>query len=130
MKKILLFFSFIFLFSSFSQTKIKYFEGIASYYSNKFNGRLTANGNIFSNTKYTAASNKIPLESIVKVTNLKNNKHVIVYINDHMNKNNKRLIDLSRKAATQLKFINQGICQVKVEVISSPSTLQEIPENL
>ena len=94
---------------------IKY--GVASFYAKKFNGRQTANGNTFSSLKYTAACNVLPLGIWVKVTNLKNDLSVIVYINDRLHPKNKRLIDLSKTAAEQLDFIGRGIAKVKVEVL-------------
>jgi len=94
---------------------IKY--GLASFYANKFNGRLTANGNTFHSFKLTAACNVLPLGIWVKVTNLKNDKSVIVYINDRLHPKNKRLIDLSKTAAIQLNFISKGVTRVKVEVL-------------
>ena len=94
---------------------VKY--GLASFYAEKFNGRQTANGNTFSGIKYTAACNVLPLGTWVKVTNVKNDKSVIVYINDRLHHKNKRLIDLSKSAAQKLDFISSGITKVKVEVL-------------
>jgi rare lipoprotein A len=94
---------------------IKY--GVASFYAQKFNGRQTANGNTFSSVKYTAACNVLPLGTWVKVTNLKNDKSVIVFINDRLHPKNKRLIDLSKTAAELLGFVSMGITKVKVEVL-------------
>ena len=99
---------------------IKY--GVASFYAKKFNGRQTANGNIFSSVKYTAACNVLPLGTWVKVTNLKNDKSVIVFINDRLHPKNKRLIDLSKTAAEQLDFIGRGVTKVKVEVLGKLRT--------
>lgn len=101
--------------SSPKEIVIKY--GIASFYAEKFNGRKTANGNIFSSLKYTAACNVLPLGTWVKVTNIKNNKSVIVFINDRLHPKNNRLIDLSNKAARELGYISSGITKVKVEVL-------------
>lgn len=94
---------------------IKY--GIASYYANKFNGRETSNGDIYNSSKLTAACNVLPLGTWVKVTNLKNNRSVVVQINDHLHHKNKRLVDLSKSAAQKLGFISAGITRVKVEVL-------------
>ncbi len=91
--------------------------GIASFYANKFHGRKTANGEIFSQKKLTAASNTLPLNTWVKVTNLRNKKSVIVKITDRMHHRNKRLIDLSREAAHQLGYTSRGLTRVKVEVL-------------
>jgi rare lipoprotein A len=98
-----------------AKSKIQY--GIASYYSNKFNGRKTANGEIFSQQKLTAAHNSLPLGTYVKVTNLRNKKTVVVKINDRLHARNKRLIDLTRAAAQKLGFIKSGLTRVKVEVL-------------
>ncbi|MBS1667388.1 MAG: septal ring lytic transglycosylase RlpA family protein [Bacteroidetes bacterium] len=91
--------------------------GTASFYANKFNGRRTANGEIFSQKKLTAASNTLPLNIWVRVTNLHNKKAVIVRITDRMHKNNKRLIDLSKAAAHQLGYTGRGLTRVQVDVI-------------
>ncbi len=95
----------------------KYLKGIASYYHDKFEGRKTANGEIFDNDKYTAASNKLELGSYVKVTNIANGEIVYVRITDRMSKTNERLIDLAKIAAYKLDFKNKGITKVKVEVV-------------
>ena len=95
----------------------KTYSGIASYYHPKFNGRKTANGEIFSNEKLTAANNFLKLGTIVKVLNPENGKTVIVKINDRMNKKNHRLIDLTEAAARALDIIQQGLGKVEIEII-------------
>jgi rare lipoprotein A len=92
-------------------------HGIASYYSNQFNGQLTSTGDVFSNKGMTAASNTLPLGTVVKVTNLRNRKWVLVRINDRMNKHNTRTIDLTRAAARELGMVRKGTIRVKVEAI-------------
>ena len=92
-------------------------DGIASYYHDKFEGRKTANGEIFDNDRFTAASNKLKLGSYVKVTNLSNGEVVYVRINDRMAKSNTRLIDLASVAAKKLEFHKKGLAKVKVEVV-------------
>ncbi len=96
---------------------IKY--GAASFYAKKFNGRETANGEIYSSAKYTAACNVLPLNTWIKVTNLRNDKIVIVKINDRLHPKNKRLVDLSRAAAQQLGYVSRGLTRVKVEVLEN-----------
>ena len=103
---------------------IKY--GIASFYAQKFNGRKTANGNIYSSLKYTAACNVLPLNTWVKVTNLKNDRSVIVYINDRLHHKNNRLIDLSKTAAQKLGYISRGLTKVKVEVLGKVRPKQDL----
>jgi rare lipoprotein A len=92
--------------------------GIASYYSNKFVGKKTANGEIFSQQKLTAACNILPLGTWIKVTSIRNNESVVVKINDRMNKNNKRLVDLTLLAAKKLNYVHSGIIKVKIEVVN------------
>ncbi len=94
---------------------VKY--GIASFYAKKFNGRTTSNGAVYSSMKMTAACNVLPLGTWVKVTNLRNNRSVIVEINDHLHHRNKRLIDLSKTAAQKLGYVSRGITRVRVEVL-------------
>jgi rare lipoprotein A len=98
-----------------SNEKVHY--GTASFYANKFEGRKTATGEIFSQKKMSGASNILPLNQWVRVTNTKNNIYVILRINDRMHKNNKRLIDLSKSAAKKLKYTGYGLAHVKVEVL-------------
>ena len=91
--------------------------GIASYYHNKFEGRKTANGEIFTQKGMTAASNTHPLNCWVRVTNSRNKKSVIVRITDRMHPENPRLIDLSRTAAAKLGYTGRGLTRVKVEYL-------------
>jgi rare lipoprotein A len=95
-------------------------QGTASYYHNMFEGRKTANGEIFRQKKLTGANNFLPLGTMVKVTNLKNGKSVVVKINDRMAKRltHRRLIDLSREAARRLGYLNAGLASVRMEVLS------------
>ena len=97
------------------KAKIQY--GVASFYSNKFNGRKTSNGEIFNQQKLTAAHNSLPMGTYVRVTNLKNGKSVVVKINDRLHHRNKRIIDLTRAAAQKLGFIKSGLTRVKLEVL-------------
>jgi rare lipoprotein A len=98
-------------------SKQKTHYGTASFYANKFEGRKTANGEVFSQKKLTGASNILPLNQWVRVTNMRNNLSVVLRITDRMHKNNKRLIDLSKSAAKKLKYTGYGLAHVKVEVL-------------
>lgn len=98
-----------------AKAKIQY--GVASFYSNTFNGRKTANGEIFNQQKLTAAHNSLPLGTYVRVTNLRNGKTVIVKINDRLHHRNKRIIDLTWAAANKLGFVKSGLTRVKLEVL-------------
>ncbi|HMK20411.1 MAG TPA: septal ring lytic transglycosylase RlpA family protein [Chitinophagaceae bacterium] len=97
--------------------KPKLLYGTASYYSNTFNGKKTANGEIYSHKKMTAACNVLPLGTWIKVTNLRNGKSVIVKTNDRLHIRMKRVIDLSRKAADKLDYVKSGLTRVRIEVI-------------
>lgn len=91
--------------------------GKASFYADKFEGRVTASGEIFSQKKLTAAHRTLPFGSTVRVTNTENNKTVVVTINDRGPFVEDRVIDLSRAAADKLGFVKKGVAQVKVEVV-------------
>lgn len=90
--------------------------GEASYYASKFEGRRTANGEIFSNNKLTAAHRTLAFGTQVVVTNLSNNKQVTVTINDRGPFIKGRIIDVSQLAAKKLGFYNDGITKVKIEI--------------
>ena len=91
--------------------------GKASFYARKFNGRRTSSGETFSNSQMTAAHRTLPFNTVVRVTNLDNNKMVEVRVNDRGPKSKSRIIDLSRSAAKEIDIIKQGVGNVKVEVV-------------
>lgn len=91
--------------------------GKASYYADKFEGRLTANGEKYKHSKMTAAHRLLPFGTVVKVTNLSNNNTAEVRINDRGPFVQGRVIDLSKSAAEKLDFVHQGIAEVKIEVV-------------
>ena len=91
--------------------------GLASFYANKFEGKKTANGEIFSQKKLTCACNVLPLGTWIRVTNLRNGRTVVVKTNDRLHPRMKRIIDLSRAAATKLGYVGSGLTRVKVEVL-------------
>lgn len=103
-----------------SGTTLKLFKDSvhASYYHDKFNGRMTASGQIFNNEKLTAAHKKLKFGTQVLVTNPINNKSVIVTINDRGPFVRGREIDLSKKAFMEISHsTRRGYIQVKLEVI-------------
>ncbi len=102
-------------------------KGKASWYGKKFHGRKTSNQETFDMYKLTAAHKTLPLPSYVEVTNLDNGRKVIVRVNDRGPFVNDRIIDLSFAAAKVLDFVNQGIANVKVEVVKAPKNLQTSP---
>lgn len=101
-----------------SNIKIGYsFKGKASFYADKYDGRKTASGEVFKQSELTAAHKTLPFGTLCKVTNLKNNKSVIVKINDRGPFVKDRVIDLSYAAAKELDMIKDGVINVEVEVI-------------
>ena len=102
--------------------------GTASWYGQKFHGHETSNGEIFDVYKFSAAHKSLPLPSYVKVTNLKNQKSLIVRVNDRGPFHGDRLIDLSYAAAMRLGYANNGTAQVKVELVAAPLSAQEALE--
>jgi rare lipoprotein A (peptidoglycan hydrolase) len=110
----------------------KAINGIASFYSYNLDGTLTSTGERYRNSKLTAASNNFKLNTWVLVTNLKNQKSVIVRINDHMHPRMKakgRVVDLSREAARLLDFMDNGLTKVKVQPVKfvfSPSVKEKL----
>ncbi|HEY0742878.1 MAG TPA: septal ring lytic transglycosylase RlpA family protein [Chryseosolibacter sp.] len=93
--------------------------GKASFYADKFEGSPTASGEKYRHNKLTAAHKTLPFGTKVKVTNLGNNQTVEVTINDRGPYVESRVIDLSKSAAEKLGFVNQGIADVKLEVVDA-----------
>lgn len=92
--------------------------GIASWYGSEFSGKKTASGERFNPDKMTAAHKVLPFGTRVRVTNLSNDRQVVVTINDRGPFIRGRIIDLSRGAARRLDMIEDGIAKVKIEVLS------------
>ncbi|WP_299779298.1 septal ring lytic transglycosylase RlpA family protein [uncultured Formosa sp.] len=93
--------------------------GKASYYNNSFQGKQTASGELYDKSKYTAAHPTLDFNTKVMVTNLNNNKSVVVVINDRGPYEKNRIIDLSRAAAREIGLIDKGILKVKIEVLEN-----------
>jgi len=100
-----------------SKKPTRVFYGQASFYANKFNGRKTASGEIFSQNKLTCACNILPLGTWIKVTNLRNGRTAIVKINDRIHPKMKRIVDLSKSGAQKLGYVSKGLTRVKIELI-------------
>ncbi len=91
--------------------------GEASFYGARHHGNKTASGERFDQNQLTAAHRTLPFGTRVQVTNLDNNKTVVVRINDRGPFNRKRLIDLSHAAAEQLNMLRSGTAPVRVQSI-------------
>ena len=94
-------------------------EGLASWYGPNFDKKLTANGEIFDQNIISAAHKTLPLPSIVKVTNLNNNKSLYIRVNDRGPFVNDRIIDLSKEAAIKLNIYSKGVEKVKVKLLDT-----------
>ncbi len=92
-------------------------EGYASFYAGKFDGKKTASGEIYNMYELTAAHRTYPFNTMLRVTNLANNKSVIVRVNDRGPVPEGRIIDLSLGAAKQLGMETTGVQKVRIEVI-------------
>lgn len=90
----------------------------ASWYGPRFHGRVTANGEVFDQMAFTAAHKKLKFGTILRVTNPKNNRSVVVRINDRGPYAYGRQLDLSKAAAVELEMIEKGIAKLKVEEIT------------
>lgn len=101
----------------FSGTVLLTEEGTASYYSTGFNGKRTASGEIFNKNAFTAAHREFPFGTLLRVTNLSNDKSVEVTVNDRGPFKKGRIIDLSEAAARAIGMIQTGTARVRIEVL-------------
>jgi rare lipoprotein A len=94
-------------------------EGNASWYGNPFHGRRASNGETYDMHKLTAAHRTLPFETMVRVTNLSNNKSTVVRITDRGPFVENRVIDLSMAAAREIESIGPGVVRVRLEVLGN-----------
>ncbi|MDR3326137.1 MAG: septal ring lytic transglycosylase RlpA family protein [Rhodospirillaceae bacterium] len=100
----------------------KYKEiGIASWYGSNFNGKYTANGEVFDQNKVTAAHRTLPMPCYVHVTNLENGRSIVVRVNDRGPFSRDRIIDLSRRSAQLLDIEQSGMAKVKLKIMATES---------
>ena len=99
-----------------SMSRIIY--GEASYYAEKYHGRKTANGEIYNMNGYTAAHKTLPFNTKLKVTYLKTKRSVVVRINDRGPFIGDRILDLTKQAAKDIGLIQEGVGQVKIEILN------------
>ncbi len=97
----------------FGQTAV----GVASWYGGEFHGRKSSDGSRFNKEEFTAAHRTYPFGTLVKVTNLKNNKSCVVKITDRGPYAGNRIMDVSKQAAQELGMISSGLAKVKLEVV-------------
>jgi rare lipoprotein A len=92
-------------------------EGIANFYSDRFQGKKTASGQIYDKNALTASHEKHPFGTKVKVTNIESGKDVVVTVTDRMGRKNPAVIDVTRRAADELGFTKAGKARVKLDVV-------------
>jgi rare lipoprotein A len=97
--------------------ELQVFVGLASYYGAEFTGKTTASGDTYDPTKMTAAHRTLPFGTRAVVTNLDNNRSVVVTITDRGPQKPDRIIDLSFNAAQELMMLPAGVTKVRVEVL-------------
>ena len=108
-----------------ARKNLNYVEtGMASWYGTAFHGKKTANGEIFNMHQLTAAHKTLPMPTYVRVTNLKNDRSLVLRVNDrgpyksdHGTDTSNRIIDVSRKAAEMLDFLKAGTARVEVRYV-------------
>lgn len=91
--------------------------GIASYYGEDFQGKKTASGETFDQRKLTCAHRELPFGTRLRVTNLENDKSVVVRVNDRGPWVSGRIIDLSFAAAQKIGMLERGLVKVKIEIL-------------
>lgn len=92
-------------------------NGVASFYADKYHGRITSNGETYNMYGLTAAHPTFPHNTIIRVINLSNNKSAIIRINDRMPQRPDRIIDLSYGTALKLEMVEAGITEVLLEIL-------------
>ena len=94
-------------------------QGVASWYGKKFHGRKTSSGEVYDMYAMTAAHKHLPLPTFVRVTNLENNRSVVVKVNDRGPFIGDRIIDMSYTAAERLGMLEKGTVNVRVDALST-----------
>lgn len=125
-KKLLFLLSFIFLFSFINGDKIR--EGKASWYGKNFHGKKTASGEKYDMNAFTCAAIKdYPFFTLLRVTNVENNKSIDVYVNDRGGfKKYGRTIDLSKGAFEKISDLKKGVINVKIEILDENNKINKL----
>jgi rare lipoprotein A len=93
--------------------------GYCSFYADKFQGRHTSSGDLYDKNAYTAAHRSLPFNTIIEITNIRNQKKVLVRVNDRGPQTKNRVLDISKAAALQLDMISYGVEKVSYRVLDS-----------
>jgi rare lipoprotein A len=94
-------------------------KGICVYYNDKFQGHVVASGETYDKEALTAAHKKLPFGTMVKVTNLRNNKSVVVRVNDRgpHGGSKSKIIEITSRAAMEIDMIQEGKAKVQIEIV-------------
>jgi len=103
--------------------------GTASYYAAKFQGRHTSNGERLDNNAYICASSRLPYDTWVRVTNLRNSKSVVVRVTDRFAPGGTHLVDLTLRAAQDIDMVRYGIVRVRMEVLNPDFIRTLLPQD-
>jgi rare lipoprotein A len=95
-------------------------DGVASWYGPDFHGKKTANGEIYDQNDYTVAHKILPIHTRIRITNLENGQKIFARVNDRGPYKKKRIVDVSKKIAKELGFLEQGTARVRLDVVSYP----------
>lgn len=107
----------------------KILKGTASWYGKRFHGRKTANGERYNMYGMTVAHKKLPFGTLLEVTNLENNKKIIVRVNDRGPYVGRRILDLSYAAAKELDFIHSGTTKILAQImVEAPEEVADLVE--
>ena len=104
-------------------------EGTASYYANRFHGRRTSSGSTYDKNGYTCAHRTLPFGTMLKVTNLSNDKSTVVMVTDR-GPFGHRLIDLSYAAARDIGMLSSGVTRVRIEKVKGDEVNEAELEHL
>ena len=103
--------------------------GVASWYGEKFHGHKTSNGEVFDMYQVSAAHKSLPIPSFLRVTNLDNNRNIVVRVNDRGPFHGDRVIDLSYAAALKLGYADRGTARVQLESIVASGAFRDRGES-
>lgn len=97
-------------------------DGISSWYGPDFHGKKTANGEIYNQNTYTVAHKILPINTIIKITNLENKRSVIARVNDRGPYKKNRILDCSKVIAKNLGFLEKGTVKVRLDIVKYPKS--------
>jgi len=119
----------LFLLTFFNNNTSYTASGYASYYADRMHGRATASGETYNKKLYTAAHATLPFGTTLLVRNIKNDRTVVVRVNDRKANSRQNIIDLSRAAAEAIGMVRDGTAPVQLEEVKNDGSEQQAPPN-